>query len=298
MLGLLGAVAVLLAVVGEARATPTAAAANTVTFPDSTGENAAAPDIASIVVANDDKSNLSFTVSIPNRPTLTGDMLLFMPIDSDANAGSGSPDFGGADYIVELDGPLQGNASIGLFRWNGTDFVADGVQQTTLVFSYTNGAATVRINAAELGATRRFSFSVIAASGIVIGANNEPDFTNVQFDVAPQQGTFTYDVRLTPPALVVRSSGSRPLRPTAGKLYSPFVVVARNDGAALQGGTLTCRATVAGRALVPVSRSLIGNRATCTFRVPKTAKGKTIRVTITVRSGGLTATRTSSARIL
>ena len=134
-------------------------------------------------------------------------------------------------------------------------------------------------------------------SGVAIGPNNEPDLTNLQFDIAPQQGTFTYDVKLTPPALVVRTSGSRPVRPTASKLYSAFVVVARTDGAPLQAGTLTCRATIAGRALVAVSRSLVGNRATCTFRIPKTAKGKTIRTTITVRSGGLTATRTSSARI-
>jgi hypothetical protein len=294
---LLGAVAVLLAVAGEGRATPAAAAANSVTFPDSTGENANAPDVASVVVANDDRGGLSFTVNIPNRPTLGGDMFVLLPIDTDANPGSGDPEFGGADYILELDGPLQGSAQIALFRWNGTEFTAQGVPQTTLVFSYANGA-TIRVNASELGATRRFSFAVIVASGVVVGPTGEPDFTNLQFDVAPQQGTFTYDVRITPPALVVRSAGSQPARPRAGGRYTAFAVVARTDGTPMQPGTVQCRATIAGRAVRATGSRLAGGRATCNFRIPKTAKGKTIRVTITVRSGGLRTVRNVAARIL
>jgi hypothetical protein len=288
----------LLIVTGDGHANATAAAANTVTFPDSTGEDPQGPDVTSVVAANDDRGTLTFTISIPNRPTLTADMFILLAIDSDANPASGSADFLGADYIIELDGPLQGPAGVALFRWNGTDFTATGVAQTSLVFSYANGA-TIRINTAELGGTRRFSFGIIAVSGLVLSPTGEPDFANIHVDNAPDpgHGFFTYDVRVTPPALVVRSSGARPLRPSAGKLYTRFAVVGRSDNTPVQAGTTTCRATVAGSALRATSSAFSAGRASCTFRIPKTAKGKTIRITITVRSQGLAVTRSFSARI-
>ena len=45
-----------------------------------------------IALTNDDQANLTFTVNIPNRPTLTGDMAVLVAIDSDANPSSGSSD--------------------------------------------------------------------------------------------------------------------------------------------------------------------------------------------------------------
>jgi hypothetical protein len=292
------AIAALLVLAGDGNAGRAAAAANTVTFPDSSGEDPQAPDVTSVVAANDDRGNLTFTINIPNRPTLTPDMFLLLAIDADANPASGSPDFLGADYVIELDGPLQGQAGVALFRWNGSDFTATGVSQSSLVFSYTNGA-TIRINSSELGSTRRFSFGIIAVSGLVIGPTGEPDFANIHVDNAPDpgHGFYTYDVRLTPPSLVVRSSGARPLQPSAGKLYTRFAVVGRSDNAPVQAGSATCRATIAGKALRATSAGFAGGRATCTFRIPRTAKGKTIRITITVRSQGLAVTRSFSARI-
>jgi hypothetical protein len=290
---------VLLVVVGDGHAAPARSATNTATFPDSTGEDAAGPDVISSVVANDDKGGLTFTISVPNRATLTGDMIFLLLLDTDANPASGSADFGGADYIIELDGPLQGPAGSGLFRWNGSDFTASGVPQTTLTFSYANGPA-FRISNAELGGTRRFSFGVLAVSGIVLGPDGEPDFTNAHFDSAPDagHGFYTYDVKITPPTLAVRSSRTQPLRPRAGQRFTAFATVARSDGAPLGGGNVTCRATIAGKSVRAVTFSLVGSRASCTYAIPKTAKGKTIRITVGVTSQGLKATRTFSARIV
>ena len=104
---LLGAALALLVGASDGRSAQGAATTNSATFQDSTGEDASAPDITSVTVANDDQANLTFTINVPNRPTLTGDMVFLVPIDSDANPSSGSADFGGADYIIELDGPLK-----------------------------------------------------------------------------------------------------------------------------------------------------------------------------------------------
>jgi hypothetical protein len=293
----LSGVCALLVLAGDGRGASAAAATNSVTFQDSSGEDAAGPDITSVTVANDDQANLTFTIAIPNRPTFTGDMLILLPIDSDANPASGSADFGGADYIIEFDGPLTGRSEAALFRWDGTDFTATGVSQSTLIFSYANGA-TLKINASELGGVRRFGVSVIAVTGIVLGADGEPDFTNIHIDDAPDRGIYTYDVKITPPTLALGNGGARPLKPAVGKLYSQSVSVARSDGAAVQGGKVTCRALVAGAVLRPTGSSLAGTRGTCTFRIPKTAKGKMIRITVTVSAGGLTAARSFSARIV
>ena len=199
------------------------------------------------MAANDDRGNITFTINIPNRPTLTPDMFLLLAIDADANPASGSPDFLGADYVIELDKVRSRGKPVALFRWNGSDFTATG--QSSLVFTYANGA-TIKLNS-ELGSTRRFSFGIIAVGGLVIGPTGEPDFANIHVDNAPDpgHGFYTYDVRLTPLSLVVRSSGARPLQPSAGKLYTRFAVVGRSDNAPVQAGSATCRATIAGKAL-------------------------------------------------
>src|SRR5437870_2602550 len=46
---------------------PARPSSNSATFQDSTGEDALAPDITTIVVSNDDAGMVSFRVNIPNR---------------------------------------------------------------------------------------------------------------------------------------------------------------------------------------------------------------------------------------
>ena len=281
---------------GDVGATPSAPAANSSTFPDSIGEDPNAPDISVVTVSNDDRGKLTFKIDVPNRPTLTADMFFLLILDTDANPASGDPDFGGADYVVEFDGPLGGAAGALLYRWDGANLTANGVSQSTLVFSYAAGAS-ISIDASELGGTRRFGFSVIAVSGAALTPTGELDLSNIRTDLAPATGQHIYDVRITPPTLVLRSAGTRPLRPAAGKLYTVLTSVGRSDGAPATPGTAVCRATIAGRAVVVAARSVVGARASCTFRIPPGTKGKTISGTVTVSSRGLVARRTFSARI-
>ena len=226
-------------------------AANSVTFTDSAGEDPLAPDITSIVVSNDDNGMITWRINTPNKATLTGDMLFLLLIDSDSNSGTGENGF---DYALELDGPLTGAASVGLFRWNGTDYVGTGVPQSSLTFSYQNGPI-IRLNRSELGGTARFGFWTIAVSGIVLSPTGEPDFTNIHRDFTPEIGTHSYDVKVTPPRLVVRTFGLRPLTPRAGRPLTGFVTFARTDGTAPTAPTVTCRATIGGRALPRAARA-------------------------------------------
>ena len=281
--------------------TPTggaSSAANRVTFEDSTGEDAQGPDITTVVLSNDDRGTLTWVINVPNRPTLTGDMAFVIFINSDANSATGDPQLFGTDYIIELDGPISGPAQAGLFRWDGSDFTISGVPQNSLIFSYANGV-TIRLNASELGNARRVQFLALALTGLVLGPDGQLDDTNARFDVAPDpgRGMYSFDVRITPPRLVVRSFGLRPPTPRAGRPFSVFVTFARSDGTPPAAPSVTCRATLGGRALSPSGSSVAGRRATCRWALPASARGQTIRGTVTVRSGGLRVSRPFSARV-
>jgi hypothetical protein len=282
-----------LVLAGAGTAARTAALANSVTFQDSSGEDAAAPDISTLVVSNDNQGNITFTINMPNRPTLDADMLVLVQLDTDANAATGDPEVLGSDYAIELDGPFSGRAEVGLFRWTGSEYSANGVPQTSLVFAYTNGAATIRINARELGATKKFNFGAISVAGVVLLPTGEPNFDNIHVDLAPDagHGFYSYEVKTTPPSLAMRAAGSAPARPRAGRTWSVFSTVTRVDtGDAVTSGRVTCRALVGGRTIIGRG-SFAGGRARCSFTVPASAKGKRLRGTMTVVSGGLRASR-------
>jgi hypothetical protein len=299
LLAAAGVVAVALLAAGG-QAAPARGAANSVTFPDSTGEDLAAADIVSIAVSNDNGGNLVFRLNIPNRPALTGDMGMLIFFDTDNNAGSGDPDWDGADYVIEWDGPLTGASFNGLFRWDGSDFAGPfGVPQTSLTTAYTNGVAEIRISAADLGGTKRFKFVALTFAGVVLDANGEADFTNVKIDFAPDpgKGLYAYEVRTTTPALRVQRTSTQPARPTAGKLFTVSATVVRNDGRSVASGRTVCRATISGQALRTAAAAFRGGVARCSFRIPTTARGKTLRIAMTITSGGLRVTRTFSARI-
>lgn len=168
---------------------------NSVTYSDSTGEDPAAPDITTVVVSNNDAADLTVQANISNRPGLTPDMFLLLFVDSDNNESTGDPDSLGADYLIQL---VPG--SVSMFRWNGSGYTSDRVSQTTLTYSYSNGA-TIRVNASELGGTTAFRFALLAASGVVFDpATGEPSFDNIKVDVAPDpgHGFFAYEVKITP----------------------------------------------------------------------------------------------------
>ena len=120
----------------SAPSAPTAPAANSTTFQDSTGENAGAPDITTITVANTDAGMLSFRVNIPNRPTLDQGTIVEIWVDSDNKTTTGSPELAGVDYVMQL---VRGE--INLYRWDGTDFTRrfGDPSAVSLTFSYQGG---------------------------------------------------------------------------------------------------------------------------------------------------------------
>jgi len=273
---------------GAARATT-----NSQSYQDSTGEDPAAPDITSIDVSNDDTGLITFQVNIANRPTFTSDMLLDIFLDTDKNAATGSTDFFGADYVIELQ-----PGSVGLFQWNGSDFVG-AASQSSLTFSYGTGGATIRVNALDLNRSKGFNFAVVAQSGIATDATGNPDFTNEHIDAAPDpgHGTFAYDVRVTV-VLKVSAFTTTPSPAKAGKTFSAGLALTESDtNAGVDSGTITCSARIAGQVVRVKARRLVDGVAVCVWSIPKTARGKTIRGSIAFATQGAQASRTFAAKI-
>ena len=268
------------------------AGANSSTFPDSIGEDAAAPDITSVVVSNDDAGLITFQVNISNRPTLTQDMFLLIFVDSDNNSATGDQQAYGADYLIELD-----PGSVILLQWNGSDYVT-AASQTSLTYAYANGA-TIHIRAADLGKTKALRFGAIAFSGYQVGPDGNPDFSQLKRDAAPDlgHGMFSYQVLtklvLTPIAFTV---APRPAK--AGRPLSASLAAKQNDtNAAPTAGTVACSASIAGKRIAASTHALRNGIAVCVWRLPATAKGRIVRGLITLTVRGTSLTRGFSARV-
>ena len=283
--------ALVLGLVALACAAVPAGASNTQTYQDSTGENPAAPDITTIVVSNDDAGMLTFQINIPNRPQYTRDQIIEVLVDTDANAATGDPQSLGADYAIELS-----LGEIFLYKWDGTNFTrrVGDPPATTLIYQWANGV-TIKISAAELGNTKKFNFGVLAISGVVWDeATGNADFTNAVFDSAPaaSAGLWAYEVKIAPAKLVLKTFATTPSQPKAGRTYTVRMSATRSDtGATISGGSVTCTAKVGTKALKAKSAGFVGGQAVCVFSIPSTAKGQTLRGTITITFEGKKLTR-------
>ena len=263
----------------------TRATANSQTFNDSVGEDAAAPDITTVTVSNDDAGLITFQIAIPNRPTLTQDMFLLVFLDTDQNASTGSPDFLGAEYVIELDPGV-----VTLFKWDGTNFV-QAPSQTSLTFAYSSGA-TIHISAADLGKPKAVNFGVFAVSGVTFDASGNPVFDAIHRDNAPDlgHGFYSYQV-LTKLVLSVTAFTTSPKPAKAGRTFSVSLAATENDTAGpVQSGTVVCPATLAGKRAVALRRVVANGIASCVWRIPATAKGKVMRgsIILTVQDAHVT----------
>jgi uncharacterized membrane protein len=277
----------------QSAASPAAAASNTATFTDSTGEDPQGPDITTIVVSNDDAGTITFRVNVPNRPQFdVNTMLMLMFVDTDSNQATGDPQSFGADYAIQI---LGGEAL--LFKWDGTTFSL-AATQSSLAYSW-SGGATVKINASDLGNARKINFDALVLTGLVIDPTTGAiDDTNAHADGAPTVGLYPYDVKVGKPTLIVKKFTHKPASPKAGSSFSLLLTSARSDTkAVLQGGQVTCVGRAGSTKLVATVHRVSGGAAVCTFKIPKNAKGKTFRGTDTIVFEGLKASRSFSGKI-
>ena len=90
---------------------------------------------------------------------------------------------------------------------------------------------------------------------------------------------------------------AQPTQPLAGKRFNFILTVKRSDtGARLTGGRMVCDPTVAGR-LIRHTESFKAGKARLTFLVPKTAKGKQLKIKVKIVSGSQSTTKVFTFKV-
>jgi hypothetical protein len=261
-------------------------------FTDPAGDAADAPDVTAVTVSNDIGGNIMFHVAVAN---FTPESRIVLYLDTDKNASTGED---GADFLLGLDHSTD-PASEGwvLLQWNGTEW-ADAAQHSTVAAASDSTFADFRINKSDLGGTSGFAFQVWTRR-YVAGAVTARDF-------APDGSlsTWTYDLVAPKPAptpTVVKpvfgAAKIVPAKPVAGKKLVFTVAVKRSDtGAPLTAGTMSCDPSVAGK-VIKHAESFSGGKAKLAFVVPKTAKGKLLKVKVRIVNGAQAATKVATYKV-
>ena len=246
-------------------------------YTDASGDSKTAPDNTNVTAAHDAAGNLTFTVRT-SHAALAADSLVDIAFDTDQNPDTGS---NGVEYFF-----FVGSSGWQFVRWDGTKFVPASASSAS--GSYTNGVATFKVNKADLGGIEKFTFWADAfqfdANGNVIAEDTAPE------------GTEAYVYSAAKVALRASTPVAVPAKPVGGKAFAVGTRVTRVDnGAALATGTVTCTVRV-GTAPLRATGSMRNGVAACAMKLPKTAKGKLVKVTVKVTFQGVSTAKTFSAR--
>ena len=163
---------------------------------------------------------------------------------------------------------------------------------TSMSFSRNGDVMTWVFNRSELDITEGVSFLLYAQ--IPDKRTNTWRIT----DRAPQTGWWSYGlVEATGVTAVFLPPLTFPTKPVAGKRFTFTMRVKRSDnGAPLTTGTMTCDPSVASVALKH-DESFTDGLARLSFIVPRTAKGKLLKIRVEIRTGARSATRVVSYKV-
>jgi hypothetical protein len=101
----------------------------------------------------------------------------------------------------------------------------------------------------------------------------------------------------TPSRLLSAGLSSVPSKPRAGRLYTVRLRVVTESGSPVRSGSVRCAARVGKKALRPISRRWKNGYATCAWRLPKSARGQRLQITVGVTKDGRALTRRLARRV-
>jgi len=221
--------------------------------------------------------NISVSVALlPDNPRPVAGV----PFGIDVGIGNVGPDQGSARLIVDLPEGLTATSANRLGCPTGTGTLDCG-RQELLAGDQSDG--TTRLIAALPG-----SYTIVVqATDLTV---TDPNPTNNTASTTISVGTPT-------PNPAVSKFALSPAKPRAGRRVKvSFAVVDKTTGSHVTPSAVRCAAVAAG-AKVRGRGSVAAGRATCTFLPPRSARGKTLRGTISATAEGKRLRRAFAARL-
>ncbi len=288
ILYLLGVAVAALAMAGSAGADQS--------YTDPVGDGGVGTDIVGVTVRNDTGSGL-ISIQVQSASPVVANHAIAIFIDADRNQSTG----GDGDEYWMFGGPLVGTS---FNAWNGSSFVETAPASFVVGLAAAN-ITEFRFNRSEIGNVSGFNF-------VVVSISIDPPKINF-WDQAPNSGYWSYDLAVPPPPApptpapppaqtpkqpvvkpMIGAPMTSPAAPVAGKRFSvSFSVVRSDSGAPLTTGTMICDPSVAGK-VITHAESFKNGTAKLSFVVPKTAKGKMLKVKVTIKAGSQSATKIAS----
>ena len=250
-------------------------------------------DLTAVEVSNTPDGTITFRVTIANAQTLPVLGAVGVGLDLDKNLDTGDD---GMEAVAAYVRDPFGRESLVFERWSAAEGELVEVRTTAMSAGFSQGVFTWTVPRSELLDTSGFGFAVVS---LVMA----PDLVNFAADVAPNSTQlWVYDlVGLAPPPPPPTLSASNPTgsppRPAAGKRFTTSVVVTRSDtGETVTSGTVACVIRV-GAARIPAVGRFENGRARCVTLVPRAAKGKNLRGTMSIGALGASVKKSFAFRV-
>jgi hypothetical protein len=287
-----------------------AATAGTMTYTDPAGDTQGGPDVVAVTIVGDPATSmLTFNVTAPGFMPKTPDSFdrnVIFWIDTDRNRATGDPQ-DGTEYGLAL-----WNDSTGVYwyleRWNGSDWV-DAPPSPAASAGHSGDLLRATLSTNDIGGATSFRFYIHACIWDPAAQQH------VAVDEAPDNGWWDYSLTgttptptPTPPAattkvsLLINAPKTAPAQAVAGKRFTvtfpvqfqvkkPVTSVDLATGETKTGtmiswtdvssGHMVCDPSVAGK-VIAHAESFKGSQARLSFVIPKTAKGKLLKVKVKI----------------
>ena len=291
------------ALVGLALAASAAGAAADASYTDPAGDptDPTAPDITDVQVTSTPDGVVSFRVTIANYQTLPplSGVAVGLDVDKRPETGDGGVDVMLAYVVDPWDAPV-----VGFARWdeNEDELVDVDPIPAAVSATFSGGVLTITAPRSELFYPISFRFAVVS---LILDGLFDAD---PAFDLAPDGESFwTYDLAPLPPPALSASPVAATKRPAAGKRLVVTTTVTRTDKSLMAPPVETACTARVGTAKMKTSSTFVPTtepvslgegKAVCVLNVPKNARGKTLRGTITARSAGASVTKQFSFRVV
>jgi hypothetical protein len=282
-------------------------ALETATFTDPAGDAQGGPDITRVAVSGDAATGLlTLTVTAPGYAAAVSGGLerdISVWLDTDRSSSTGDPD-DGSEY-----GLMAWNDASGrwwnIVRWDGAAWKSVP-ESATMRVSGQGESVTWALSTADLGGATSFRFYAVAGnwnttSGRYDTRDDAPDTGWWDFDISASSAPTTPTTPAAPKVgLLVGAPSSTPKAPVAGRTFTvtfPVRVQTQKTITSIDlqtgdsreslvvtwqpasGGTMTCSAS-AGRKVPIRCGAFKGDSARVSLVVPKTAAGKTLKITV------------------